>query len=346
MNFHYYKKLGFSPDKLRARLEILDLTENDHPLVELLHKLVSPHTESIIDAFYQKLFQDEDAKAVIDKGFKPEKLRITFNHYIGELGVAFDTPEYFESRLRVGMVHIWAGVSLSLYQTAYRILQDQLVKSIPRDEPRREDLIFLILKLTNLDMSLAIQAYHLAQTSALEEQLVSVRERVSFLQEKQQIDSLTQIFSRETVLSALSLLLERSANEGLCFCVIMADIDHFKEINDIHGHMVGDKVLHGVAKRLKGSFRIHDFVGRFGGEEFLLVLNNTQLDTAIAIAERVLSEISESPFHSDGENIDVTISLGLTQVKAGDTRDSIVNRADKALYQAKRNGRNRLEVIL
>lgn len=343
MNFHYYSKLGLSDESLAARLALLDLTDDDHALVERLHQILTPHIPKIIDEFYERLFLNEEAEAIIQRGFDREKLRQTFVAYLCELGVGFDTPKYFESRLRIGIVHIWAGVSLSLYQCSYRILQDALIRIMPRGDTQRDELVSLILKLTNLDISLAVEAYYLAQKSSLEEQLNDARSRVSSLREQQQVDTLTQVHSRDSVLSALKLLLERAANEGVCFCVIMADIDHFKKINDRYGHLVGDKVLKGVAQRLKGSLRSHDFVGRFGGEEFLLVLSNTGLESARTVAMRVLQDISASPVHADKENIDVTISLGMTQVKANDDHESIISRADKALYAAKQNGRNRLE---
>jgi len=127
--------------------------------------------------------------------------------------------------------------------------------------------------------------------------------------------------------------------------VAMADIDHFKRVNDEHGHRIGDRVLAETARVLRGAIRATDGVGRYGGEEFLIILPGTDAAGAAVLAERLRSAVEGSPVRdAAGEPFSVTISLGVGEHADGDDKDSLVTRADTALYRAKAGGRNRVEV--
>jgi diguanylate cyclase (GGDEF)-like protein len=121
---------------------------------------------------------------------------------------------------------------------------------------------------------------------------------------------------------------------------MMADLDHFKEINDTYGHLAGDKVLIEVARRFEMAVRDFDNLGRYGGEEFIIVLKNTSLHTAMVVAERIRDHISAGPVNLQGVVIDVSVSIGVTVAQPGEDTSEIIKRADKALYDAKDAGRN------
>jgi diguanylate cyclase (GGDEF)-like protein len=125
----------------------------------------------------------------------------------------------------------------------------------------------------------------------------------------------------------------------------LVDLDHFKRVNDTHGHTIGDEVLKAVAKRLAYGLRSGDAVVRFGGEEFLLVLPGAGLEQAVRVAERARAEIEDTPVTVGDTEIHVTASFGVTQRRLGDTREQIIERADEAMYRAKSAGRNRVEAI-
>jgi diguanylate cyclase (GGDEF)-like protein len=127
------------------------------------------------------------------------------------------------------------------------------------------------------------------------------------------------------------------------FTIMMLDLDHFKKINDTYGHLAGDYVLKEVAKIIKNSIRKSDICGRFGGEEFVILLPNTKLSGAMKLAERIRQTIENHNFIFNGKKINVTVSIGITSVGINDSYESLIDRADEALYEAKQKGRNRVE---
>jgi two-component system cell cycle response regulator len=158
-------------------------------------------------------------------------------------------------------------------------------------------------------------------------------------------DSLTQLYNRHYVSAHLKKLIGREAEAGKSVAVLMFDIDRFKQINDGHGHAVGDEVLVEVARRAQHCVRSFDLVARYGGEEFLVVLPETSLTIAVTVAERLRATIADGPVlaSSTGARVPVTISIGVAVTEGvEDTPAAILRRADEALYSAKNNGRNRV----
>lgn len=160
-------------------------------------------------------------------------------------------------------------------------------------------------------------------------------------------DPLTGLWNHSAILDILRRELDRSARSSGRVGVILADVDHFKRINDSHGHLVGDRVLRRIAQVMKNGVRSHDSVGRYGGEEFLVVLPDCCDRETVNLAQRIKKAILDD-CPDDGEPLLGTVSFGVTCVD-GRTRmslDSVIHTADEALYQAKRNGRNRIETRL
>ncbi|MDH5217991.1 MAG: diguanylate cyclase [Gammaproteobacteria bacterium] len=343
---NYFRKLGFDPQRLQDHLQLYQLDGVDSKTAARFSRLIKNQLGQITEDFFQGLQNNRETNAIFDQGINSEALKGAFSNYLLELGVNFDQQEYFESRLRLGMVHIWAGVNLTQYQSAYLLLQQLLISSIKSDTPDREQLVAYVLKITHLDMSLAIMSYHNVQTRNLEEQIQTEKEQVSSLKYQQQVDTLTQVLRRDAIMELLENKLKKRRKSDQDFFIIMADIDHFKNINDQYGHLAGDVVLNEVAQRLQSSLRQDDFIGRYGGEEFLLILNNNDLAETKNICERILNDISDKAVIAEKVSINVAISLGLTRAKADDDSHRIISRADNALYAAKQNGRNRCEIEL
>jgi diguanylate cyclase (GGDEF)-like protein len=179
----------------------------------------------------------------------------------------------------------------------------------------------------------------------LQEQLVMAREQ---LRVQATHDSLTGLFNRMAILEALEREVVRSNREKHPMAVIMADLDHFKDINDTYGHQAGDAVLQEIARRMLSSFRAYDFVGRYGGEEFLIVVPSSELPVAVELAERLRQNASAQPANVGGVTIPVSLSLGVAASTAGSSSQAtqLLHSADEALYAAKKAGRNRVESAL
>jgi diguanylate cyclase (GGDEF)-like protein len=158
-------------------------------------------------------------------------------------------------------------------------------------------------------------------------------------------DSLTGLWNRGAILELLQREISRRQRNGDALGVIMADIDFFKKINDTHGHLIGDAVLQEVTRRLAGNVRPYDAVGRYGGEEFLIVLPNCNVQNLVVGAERLRRSIADRAIETSVGPIAVTLSLGLASVETGEKEivnpETIVHHADEALYLAKARGRNR-----
>lgn len=158
-------------------------------------------------------------------------------------------------------------------------------------------------------------------------------------------DFLTKLVNREEILASLKREIARSERDTKPVTVILADLDNFKQINDSLGHAAGDSVLKEVAERLRSDLRTYDLVGRYGGEEFLLILPNCSLQTGARRADEIRGLVARNPVTTTFEKIPVTISMGVTCADFTNlvTTESVLLDADRALYTAKRGGRNRVE---
>ncbi|PJE54383.1 transporter substrate-binding domain-containing diguanylate cyclase [Marinomonas sp. BSi20584] len=154
-------------------------------------------------------------------------------------------------------------------------------------------------------------------------------------------DNLTTLFNRRKLEELIQAEIDKGYHVDNSFCLSILDIDHFKEVNDKYGHQRGDSVLVEIASVLKDSLRITDYVGRYGGEEFIIIFPESSIEDVKLIIERVRLKIAQYDFEGIEHK---TASFGLTAFKAGDTIEAVVKRADNALYEAKESGRNRVVV--
>ncbi|PLY03086.1 MAG: diguanylate cyclase response regulator [Desulfuromonas sp.] len=167
------------------------------------------------------------------------------------------------------------------------------------------------------------------------------------LKELSQTDALTGLANRRQLMNILAIEFERSRRTGTPFSILMIDLDHFKKINDNYGHQDGDVVLRSTAELMLAHLRQYDTAARFGGEEFTLVLPETDPVEAAGVAERIRKEISKMTFTGSIAKLKLTASIGVATVPKDNigSLDDFLRAADDALYQAKNNGRNRVEVL-
>jgi diguanylate cyclase len=157
-------------------------------------------------------------------------------------------------------------------------------------------------------------------------------------------DPLTGAMSRRAILPLIEKALKRVARTGNPACVAMIDLDWFKSVNDRFGHLAGDQVLRRVVECIRACSRESDAVGRYGGEEFVLLLPGADQHAGARLIERIRSAVAAADWSGIGPNLKVSVSCGMASVRAADTVDEVLARADQALYEAKRGGRDQLRV--
>jgi diguanylate cyclase (GGDEF)-like protein len=338
------EQFGFDANWREAQLNLIGLQAFTHDHVRLLHQRVldAGTSADLVDRFYRQLAQHAQAQELLSS-LDIEHLRERQIQFLGGFGAWFKDAVYFESRAGLGITHARVGVPLSLYVASVGLLQSLILEVVlDRLEvsEERRTLTELVVKLASLDIALATEVYHRASIEGLDRSLRNLEEQRQRLHQQLEHDALTGVSSRTSLLREIEAAIGRAAKTGQPLVVVMADLDHFKAVNDVHGHLVGDRVLKDVAGRIKAALREFDLVGRFGGEEFVVLLENTSLHTARQVAERIRRRIGSGPVDTGNATVNITISQGLALYREGDTVPALLKRADQAMYRAKAAGRN------
>jgi diguanylate cyclase (GGDEF)-like protein len=185
--------------------------------------------------------------------------------------------------------------------------------------------------------------FFISMQSSVQQELIA---QVDAAAKQARIDPLTRIWNRSSIFELLHAELSRARRTHTGMGILMADIDHFKKINDTHGHPAGDEVLRQAAKRMLSAIREGDALGRYGGEEFMIVLGGCEsIEAGRRVAERIRERVAESPFRTDFGDVSVTLSLGMAfdECPLHIDEPTLLQIADGALYRAKQGGRNRVE---
>jgi diguanylate cyclase (GGDEF)-like protein len=261
------------------------------------------------------------------------------------------TEYKLEPRLRrpqfnnITIIEIQTGARDSLGDHAFHLQKLELVGQTISTESWYRSIIFTWLTaiLLFLAFRIVLLSRQVRKQATREAALLEINAFLDVhskeLEERSKTDALTGAFNREGVDEAMHDGISQWRSRKTPFSLILLDIDHFKEINDTHGHPVGDYVLLTLSHIVKAHIRTHDLLARWGGEEFVLVCRDTKLDQAVLIAEKI-REIIETYAFDHG--IHVTASFGVSTLKGHGVLDELFQSADKALYEAKNNGRNQV----
>jgi diguanylate cyclase (GGDEF)-like protein len=202
---------------------------------------------------------------------------------------------------------------------------------------------FWIHAIAFIIVTLTLLAYRHVSVRQLQEKLNHANEQLKIksdlIARLSRIDSLTKLYNRVSLEELIEEERKRFERYGNVFCTLVLDIDRFKEVNDLFGHAKADKVLQSIATTLKDSIRFNDMVGRWGGEDFIIICPQTQLEGAVKLAETLRVRIEQSEFASVSS---LTCSVGVAEVFKDETKEHLLARADEALYRAKALGRNRV----
>ena len=170
--------------------------------------------------------------------------------------------------------------------------------------------------------------------------IATQRRQIEELRVQARIDGLTRIPNRAAFDERLQEYLALLKRTGLVFCLLLLDIDHFKKVNDEYGHLNGDRILRGLAAKITAAVRTNDFAARYGGEEFAVIFPGTVLKDALMVSERMRQDIAKTNFRMDNVNLKMTVSGGLAECDKDMQVEDVITAADKALYNAKNQGRN------
>lgn len=181
------------------------------------------------------------------------------------------------------------------------------------------------------------------RVASMEQEALGYREHLEEQRQKALIDPLTGLPNRAAWSERVDQEVLQWQESGGHLLMAILDLDHFKRINDSYGHLAGDKVLKIVASVLRKRLRSQDFIARFGGEEFVLLIPQTSLPAGCQLAETLRAAIEACPFHFKGERVTITLSIGISAFRSGERSEVVLKRADEALYRAKHLGRNRVE---
>lgn len=284
---------------------------------------------------------------------------------------AFDSHqkdfEYFLAQLNDRLADAYSAINISKSAHAEgRVAGRQLTESMREQVSAMQDSVANATEIDQLKTAVSVrleqivsamdiyQASEDESSASLSEQLDALVQRVKTMEsaseqaeqkieeqrQKALLDVLTQLPNRESYNQRVSEEFERWQRYGRPLTMVVGDIDFFKRINDNYGHLAGDKVLRIIAKSIRKRLRKTDFVARFGGEEFVILMPETDQQQALSVIEGVREAIASCPFHFKDQPVSISMSFGISGFNHGDSAEQVFARADKALYQAKDQGRN------
>jgi diguanylate cyclase (GGDEF)-like protein len=342
-------QLQITAEELRTRLAFLSLGEQDERNLVDIREVISSRVDELIGEFYDHLLQFEELRRILSDPKLVERLKGSQRRYLLSLGQSANCVEYAEGRLRIGFTHERVGLKqkwyLGAYHKLFELILQRLAVRYSGNAGRLSSLVLTLNKIITLDEIFVVETYYQATMQRLEDSLCQLKDAHRQLEGLSRRDSLTPVNNRRALMEALAMEFHRSLRYQHPFALLFLDVDHFKEINDRHGHVFGDHVLLHVVQLARGIIRPPDIIGRYGGEEFVIGLVECEQAGALQIAERIRLKIAQDQFAWEHRATAVTVSIGVVMLSPEiDQVETLITRADQAMYHAKRRGRNRVEL--
>jgi len=338
------EQLQINESEIARRKLLLGITEIDEQLLFECKKLVIDQIDHIVTDFYKQQTSIDEIAMLIGDADTLTRLHAAQRSYVLGLFDGFYDMEYVNNRLRIGMVHKRIGVEPKLYLSAVKTLRDTIHKTLDEhlaDKSYLQRITAALDKLLYFDTTLVFDTYIRALLTEVEsakdrvesyalELEQKVAERTRELQELSQHDSLTGLFNQRALNEYLRRQFAFARRQNKSFTLVYLDVDHFKQINDTKGHFVGDEVLKHLAESLRAVCREVDIPCRFGGDEFCVILPDSDTANAHIVCQRLIDEFKT-------REASVTLSIGIAQAGPEDfvESDFLLRAADKKMYEAK-----------
>jgi len=339
-------KLKITNFEISRRKELFEFCNGDAATLMLCSNLVREHIDKILTTFYQKQKSANETASPTQHSDRQQRLYSAQRAYILSLFDGCYDIEYVKHRLRIGMMHRRIGGEPKLYLSALKALKDSVVAALDTYVQEKSFLAKVadaLDKLLYFDAMLVLDVYiqgFLTEVEAAKSQALSyandleakIAERTSQLQELALRDALTALYNQRGLRDYLRRELKSAKRYKKNFALAYIDIDHFKQINDHHGHLAGDGVLRTLGEAIQKSCRETDFPCRYGGDEFCLALPDCSLSEAKDVCDRIIDLFSN-------RIADVTFSIGIAQTGPHDflDPDALIGAADSKMYEAKAN---------
>ncbi|SFV69437.1 diguanylate cyclase (GGDEF domain) [hydrothermal vent metagenome] len=293
--------------------------------------------KSLVTQMYEELLNNIDSQETANK----EQVV----HYLED---AIDTIKKIDNDAIDSMEHAKLAFTNAYKEIAkksissYKATNDKFAKLEKMHQSALEEVQDKLIDLPSLTSKFnEIQSHMTQEVQKANSIITRLNMQIKTLEENSNLDALTKVFNRR----ALDKYLLKVTKKGLIkheLHLLMLDIDDFKSINDTYGHIAGDKILIFIANLLKNTLRDGDKVFRYGGEEFVIILNRITTVKCTEIAQRILKTIGTNTLLYKNQSINVTVSIGATKYVNGDTAENLILRADRALYRSKKHGKNQL----
>lgn len=341
------KQLKITRIEIDRRKEYLGFDKEACTILSSLRQIVGDNIDQIVEAFYRRILPFKEMDQVIGDAETLHRLKNYQRNYILTLFDGEYDQDYVHSRLRVGVVHKRIGVAPKFYVSAVynliSILRTIVIKHSNHDCRQCENELAAIEKILMFDLSLAIDTYIYSlmgeverskdelenYTDSLEE---IIQERTQRLQEQARVDGLTSLLNQKTFYEELKRELLRGQRRNHSTALIYCDLDGFKALNDTEGHKRGDEILVLVARTLEKELREVDVLARYGGDEFCIILCESDLESAQQLCRRLCSAIEKA---TPNTGISCSMGIALSSIEEPLDADSMVNLADSRMYDAK-----------
>lgn len=338
------EQMLFTDAEIQQRLELVSLTADCMTALQQVSPIIEENVDIIVEEFYGAQLKIDQIAILIGDADTLYRLKSAQRQYILDLFSGQYNSSYVNNRLRIGMVHKRIGVDPKLYLSAISTLKNILFSILSKsidDKEERSMVLGALDKLFYFDTTLVFDTYigcmiselELAQekTAAYANTLEQkVAERTAQLEELAALDPLTGIHNQRVMRDMLKLMIASAKRRKSVVSLVYFDLDDFKEINDEHGHLKGDEVLKSVGEIIKQAIREVDIACRYGGDEFCIGLQDTTLEEARGICERIITEFT-------GIYPDFHLSMGISQTGPDHyiTEEDLIASADEKMYQAK-----------